>query len=226
MEGENREPGTREPGRRFFRVAAEGFFPGILSLAAAGVLILLGLPVAGMTLLLASVGILLFFRDPNRKVIGGDGKILSAADGTVIAVEPAFEGRYLKEDALRISVFMSIFNVHINRAPMDSRVVETRHIRGGFKMAHLDEAGMENERMEILLEDVSGRRSLMVQVAGLVARRIICRLEPGDVMRSGSRFGLICFGSRVDLYLPPETVPGVKVGDKVKAGLSVLGTLH
>jgi len=207
-------------------VAAEGFVPGSLSLIAAGLLFALGFYTAGVFLLLASAGILLFFRDPEREVSSGTGQIISAADGKVIAVEPVVEDRYLKADALRISVFMSIFNVHINRAPMDGRVEDVKHISGGFRMAHLDAASLENERTEILLEDESGRRSLMVQVAGLVARRIICRLVPGDQVESGGRFGLICFGSRVDLYLPPETVPAVKVGDKVKAGLSVLGTLE
>jgi phosphatidylserine decarboxylase len=207
-------------------VAVEGFVPGTLSLVAAGILFFLGVPVAGMFLLFASVGILLFFRDPNRVTAEGRGRILSAADGKVIAVEPVVESRYLNADALRISVFMSIFNVHINRIPADNRVQDVKHITGGFRMAHLEEASLENERTEILFEDNSGRRSLMVQVAGLVARRIICRLEPGDLVKAGSRFGLICFGSRVDLYLPPETVPAVEVGDKVKAGLSVLGTLN
>ena len=226
MESENRNSGIRNQGRRFLRVAAEGFVPGALSLAAAGILFALGFSTAGVVLLLTSFGILLFFRDPNRVVDGEDGEILSAADGKVIAVEHVVENRYLNADTLRISVFMSIFNVHINRAPVDGRVVEVKHINGGFKMAHLDAASLENERTEILLEDGSGRRSLMVQIAGLVARRIICRLQPGDQVNSGSRIGLICFGSRVDLYLPPETVPVVKAGEKVRAGLSVLGTLN
>jgi phosphatidylserine decarboxylase len=226
VESRDSKADIQDSGRRLFRVAAEGFVPGSLSLIAAGLLFALGFYTAGVFLLLASAGILLFFRDPERIVSVESGQILSAADGKVIAVEPVVENRYLKADALRISVFMSIFNVHINRAPMDGRAVEVKHINGGFRMAHLEAASLENERTEILLEDESGRRSLMVQIAGLVARRIICRLEPGDQVESGGRFGLICFGSRVDLYLPPKTVPAVKVGDKVKAGLSVLGTLE
>lgn len=225
MESKDSKPETRDSGRRLFRVAAEGFVPGSLSLIATGLFFALGFFTAGVFLLLASAGILMFFRDPERIVSVESGQILSAADGKVIAVEPVVEDRYLKADALRISVFMSIFNVHINRSPINGRVENVKHINGGFRMAHLEAASLENERTEILLEDESGRRSLMVQVAGLVARRIICRLEPGDRVESGGRFGLICFGSRVDLYLPPETVPVVKVGDTVKAGLSVLGTL-
>ncbi len=212
--------------RSIFGVAVEGVVPGTLALVAAGSLFILGVPLLGLFLFLVSLSILLFFRDPERIVSVESGQILSAADGKVIAVEPVVEDRYLKADALRISVFMSIFNVHINRSPMNGRALEVKHISGGFRMAHLDAASLENERTEILLEDESGRRSLMVQIAGLVARRIICRLEPGDRVESGGRFGLICFGSRVDLYLPPETVPVVKVGDTVKAGLSVLGTLE
>jgi phosphatidylserine decarboxylase len=108
---------------------------------------------------------------------------------------------------------------------MDARVIAVKHVQGGFAMAHLDDAGTVNERTEILLEDVSGRKSLLVQVAGLVARRIICRLSEGDDVVRGSRFGLICFGSRVDLYLPAHAQPRVGIGSRVRAGQSVLARM-
>lgn len=206
-------------------IASEGLIPTLIPAAFSIVLLVAG--INGLSLLLAAsaVGIALFFRDPVRTVYVGDSDIVSPADGRVVAIDRREEKKHLGGSSLRISVFMSIFNVHINRIPADGRVVEVNHISGGFKMAHLEEAGLENERTEIVLEDEKGRRSIMVQVAGLVARRIICRLAPGDHVKAGQRFGLICFGSRVDVYLPPEAEPTVSVGEKVKAGISVIGAL-
>ncbi len=206
-------------------IAREGLIPTLIPAVCS--IVLLSAGIKGFSLLLAvlAVGIALFFRDPVRIVNIRDNDIVSPADGRIVAVDRREEKKHLGGDSLRISVFMSIFNVHINRIPADGRVVEVNHIPGGFKMAHLEEAGLENERSEVVLEDEKGRRSLMVQVAGLVARRIICHLSPGDQVKAGERFGLICFGSRVDVYLPPETEPRVSVGDRVKAGISVIGAL-
>jgi len=206
-------------------VAKEGIphisIPSVLAV----VLFLIGSPVGGVAVGTVAVVVALFFRDPERADSAGPGDILSPADGRIVAVDRVEEGRHLKGEALRISVFMSVFNVHVNRIPMDSRVVTVKHVQGGFAMAHLDAAGAINERTEILLEDGSGRKSLMVQVAGLVARRIICRLSEGDDVTRGNRFGLICFGSRVDLYLPANAKPLVGIGDRVRAGQSVLAQL-
>ncbi len=207
-------------------IAREGLMPTLIPAAGAALLLLAGLKGLSLVLAVCAIGIALFFRDPVRMVNFEGSDIVSPADGRVVAVDRREEKKLLGGDTLRISVFMSIFNVHINRIPADGRVVEVNHIPGGFKMAHLEVAGLENERTEIVLEDKKGRRSLMVQVAGLVARRIICRLSPGDQMKTGERFGLICFGSRVDVYLPPETEPRVRVGDRVKAGISVIGVLN
>jgi len=206
-------------------IASEGLIPTLIPAAFSIGLLVAG--IKGLSLLLAAsaVGIALFFRDPVRTVNAGNSDIVSPADGRVVAVDRKEEKKHLGGSSLRVSVFMSIFNVHINRIPAAARVVEVNHIPGGFKMAHLEEAGLENERTEIVLEDEKGRRSLMVQVAGLVARRIICRLAPGDHVKAGQRFGLICFGSRVDVYLPPEAEPTVSVGDRVKAGISVIGVM-
>ncbi len=206
-------------------IAREGLIPTLIPAVCS--IVLLSAGIKGFSLLLAvlAVGIALFFRDPVRIVNIRDNDIVSPADGRIVAVDRREEKKHLGGDSLRISVFMSIFNVHINRIPADGRVVEVNHIPGGFKMAHLEEAGTENERSEVVLEDEKGRRSLIVQVAGLVARRIICHLSPGDQVKAGERFGLICFGSRVDVYLPPETEPRVSVGDRVKAGISVIGAL-
>lgn len=177
---------------------------------------------AGAAGAVVTLGIALFFRDPNRSGRPGKGEILCPADGRVVAVAHGSMPRGLEEGGLRISVFMSILNVHVNRIPLDCRVLGVNHIPGGFSMAQLDDARINNERTEILLEDPSGRRFLLVQVAGMIARRIICRLKEGDEVRRGERFGLICFGSRVDLYMPPGFVSLVGLGDHVRAGKTVL----
>jgi phosphatidylserine decarboxylase len=172
-----------------------------------------------------ALAVALFFRDPERIASVEEGDVLSPADGRIVAVDTGEENRFLGSRARRISVFMSVFNVHINRIPADGTILAVRHVPGGFAMAHLDDVGVLNERTEIHMEDHKGRQSLMVQVAGLVARRIICRLQAGDEVKRGERFGLICFGSRVDIYLPMEAEPNVKVGDKVTAGKTVLARM-
>ncbi len=207
-------------------VAREGIPHISIPFALAVVLFLLGFPVGGAAAGIVAVAVALFFRDPEREHSAEAGDILSPADGRIVAVDRVHEDRHLRGEALRISVFMSVFNVHVNRIPMDARVVSVKHVPGGFAMAHLDAASAINERTEVMLVDGSDRKTLMVQVAGLVARRIICRLREGDEVARGNRFGLICFGSRVDLYLPADARPAVKIGDRVRAGQSVLAKMN
>ncbi len=207
-------------------VAREGIPHISIPFVLAAALFIMGYPVGGVVMGTVTVAVALFFRDPERTFSAEPGEILSPADGRIVAVDRVEENRHLAEEALRISVFMSIFNVHVNRIPMDARVITVKHVPGGFAMAHLDDAGLINERTEILLEDGSGRKNLMVQVAGLVARRIICRLREGDNVLRGNRFGLICFGSRVDLYLPAHAQPLVEIGARVRAGQSVLAKMN
>ena len=174
-------------------VAREGIPHISIPLFLGVVLLLVGLPRTGVVAVTAAVAVALFFRDPERPNSAEPDDILSPADGRIVAVDRVQEDRHLAGEALRISVFMSIFNVHVNRMPMDARVTTVKHVPGGFAMAHLDDAGVINERTEIVLEDGSGRKSLMVQVAGLVARRIICRIGEGDDMKRGNRFGLYLY---------------------------------
>ncbi len=207
------------------KVAREGFAFAVGPAAVSVLLLFSGQVALGTAAGAVALAVLLFFRDPVRVASAQEGDIISPADGRIVAVDTDEEKRFLGGQAMRISVFMNVFNVHINRIPADGTVLSVRHVPGGFAMAHINDAGVINERTEIHLEDRQGRQSLMVQVAGLVARRIICRLEPGDEVKRGDRFGLICFGSRVDLYLPVEATPGVKVGDKVTAGKTVLARM-
>lgn len=206
-------------------VAREGIPHVSIPSALAVILFILGYPVGGIVAGTAAVATALFFRDPERTHSAEPGEVLSPADGRIVAVDRVQEDRHIGGEALRISVFMSVFNVHVNRIPVDAKVISIKHVPGGFAMAHLDAAGVINERTEILMMDGSGRKILMIQVAGLVARRIICRLSEGDEVARGDRFGLICFGSRVDLYLPVEARPVVETGVRVRAGQSALAQL-
>jgi phosphatidylserine decarboxylase len=162
-----------------------------------------------------------FFRDPPRVIPRGPGAVLSPADGRVVKVERARDP-YLPRDALKISVFMNVFNVHSNRSPVDGTVVAAWYHRGSFLNAALDKASLENERNALHLRTAEGRDVTCVQVAGLIARRILCYVKPGDALARGQRYGFIRFGSRVDVYLPPDAQPKVAVGDTVFATESVL----
>ena len=164
-----------------------------------------------------------FFRDPDRTIPQEPEAIVSPADGKVVSVEEVREDRFLKGPARRVAVFMNVFDVHVNRAPLAGRVAGLVHRPGAFQAAFRAEAGSQNEQQAMLLEDEEGRRALVVQIAGLLARRIISYAHPGDRLARGERFGMICFGSRVDLYLPPTVDLQDKVGDRVKAGSSIIG---
>ncbi len=212
---------TRVPA--FLGFALEGWMRSSFPLLAGAALFALGQRRAGAVMLAAALLVLLFFRDPERAPAGDAAAFVSPADGRVVAVDRARMPAYFPGEVLRISVFMNIFDVHVNRIPFDGAVVSVRHLAGRFRFADREGAGIENERVEVLLEDAAGRKALLVQVAGFVARRIVCRLAPGDEVARGERCGLICFGSRVDLYLPEGYAAGVLPGDRVRAGETPLG---
>ena len=165
-----------------------------------------------------------FFRDPARVIAGGPKSVVSPADGRIVVVEEV-EDPYLKRRALKVSVFMNVFNVHSNRAPIVSSVVQKWYNRGSFLNAALDKASVENERCALHLKTEDGRDITCVQIAGLVARRILNYVEPGAKLSAGQRYGFIRFGSRVDLYLPLDTQVKVVIGDKVSASSTVLAEL-
>ena len=162
-----------------------------------------------------------FFRDPERAPPPGEHLVLSPADGRVVAVVPEREDRFLAAPATRISIFMSPLDVHVNRNPVSGIVERVQHTAGKFRAAFADKASLDNERNALVLES-RGRRYLVVQIAGAVARRIVCRLAPGDQVQRGERCGLIMFGSRVDLFVPADVRPLVQRGDRVRAGTSVV----
>ena len=165
-----------------------------------------------------------FFRDPARVTAGGPKSVLAPADGRIVVVEEA-DDPYLNRRALKVSVFMNVFNVHSNRAPIESTVQQKWYKPGSFLNAALDKASLENERCALHLKTTDGRDVTCVQIAGLVARRILNYVEAGASLKPGQRYGFIRFGSRVDVYLPLHVSLRVALGDKVYAASSILAEL-
>lgn len=166
-----------------------------------------------------------FFRDPARRAQASPGAVISPADGRVVAVEVVPHAAMPGGQARMISIFMNVFDVHVNRAPAAGRVADVRHIPGGFVRANLPGARLENERVQVVLDTPAGDRLVVNQVAGLVARRIECELAPGDNVQRGQRYGMIRFGSRLDVYLPTRAKVRLSRGQKVRAGVTVIGEL-
>jgi phosphatidylserine decarboxylase len=169
--------------------------------------------------------VLQFFRDPPRNVPAQPNAVLAPADGRVVRIGKARDP-YLDRDALMISVFMNVFNVHSNRSPVDATVDEVWYHPGSFVNASLEKASTDNERNALKLVTASGAQITCVQIAGLIARRILCYVKRGDVLTRGQRYGFIRFGSRVDLYLPLDAVPRASVGDKVYATETIVAELR
>jgi phosphatidylserine decarboxylase len=168
--------------------------------------------------------VLQFFRDPPREIPQDVGAVLSPADGRVIKVERT-QDPYGQREAILISVFMNVFNVHSNRSPVDGRIEQIQYFPGKFFNADLDKASTENERNAIVLTTTGNQTVTFVQVAGLIARRILCYVKAGDVLARGQRYGFIRFGSRVDVYLPLDASVKVSIGDKVSATTTILAVL-
>ncbi|NOR24329.1 MAG: phosphatidylserine decarboxylase family protein [Desulforhopalus sp.] len=190
------------------------------------VLALLGLPFATAISFIVATFILCFFRDPERFVPERSDALVSPADGKIIHVEKLSENPFTGGEVIKISVFMNVFNVHVNRIPFNGKVEKVVYKPGKFYSADSEQGGLKNEYCATVISTPQGKTLAFVQIAGLIARRIVCWLEPGDLVARGRRFGLIRFGSRVDLYLPLETDVVIKEGDKVRAGETILGYLQ
>jgi phosphatidylserine decarboxylase len=207
-----------------FKFAPDGY-PFIIIFALITVLVyFFGKPWIAIFPLTITLFMLLFFRDPERKYPEGEGIFVSPADGKVILIKDVYEKDYLKAESKEISIFMSLLNVHVNRSPCDGKVSLVKHSSGKFLVAHKDAASMENENTVMVLEGKDGK-IVVRQVAGFLARRIVCRAEVGDELRRGERYGMIKFGSRLDVYLPKDVKIKVKAGDKIKAGETILGQM-
>jgi len=164
-----------------------------------------------------------FFRNPKRRIPSLENIILSPADGKIIHVGECEEDRFLKKKALKVSIFMSIFDVHLNRAPVSGRVLQKSYHPGRFLVANAEKSSLLNEQNAMILETEDRLKILLIQIAGFVARRIVCYAKADDTLRRGEIFGMVRFGSRVDLYLPTEVKTIVRIGQHVKGGESIIG---
>jgi phosphatidylserine decarboxylase len=185
-------------------------------------------PLLSFVSFLITFFILWFFRDPERNTPITEGKIFSPADGKVCLIDlsvPPEEIQYGTEEMQRVCIFMNVFNVHVNRVPVKGEIKKIIYKEGSFFNASLDKASEKNERNSIIITTENGIEIVVVQIAGLIARRILSFVSNGDKLNSGERFGLIRFGSRVDVYLPKTFKPEVKVGDKTIAGETIIGSL-
>lgn len=172
-----------------------------------------------------AIFVLQFFRDPPREIPSGSNLVLSPADGRIVAVEK-LQDPYLNREAIKVSVFMNVFNVHSNRSPIDGEIRDKWYFPGKFINADLPKASLENERNALWIKAEDGADVTCVQVAGLIAKRILCYVKPGEHLTRGQRFGFIRFGSRVDVYLPLTTKINVNIGDKVYATTTILAELR
>ena len=195
------------------------------TLAVSGVLFAFRFPVSGTVVLLLAAFVVYFFRDPERQIPAGERIVLAPADGKIVAIKPFpdWKGPF-GETLVRVSIFLSVFDVHVNRAPLAGLVQEVTHSPGRFKAAWADEASLQNEQTLIRFATPDGDVWVKL-IAGLIARRIVCRVAPKQKVEAGERIGLIRFGSRVDCILPEAVVLRVRRGQTVKGGSTILGVI-
>lgn len=207
-------------------IAWEGIPFIAICMAVTAILFMLDWEFVAIPMMVLTLFIIYFFRDPDRPQIHNESAILTPADGKVLAIEDLQNGdnRY-QNGAKKISIFMSLFNTHINRIPMSGKITELSYHPGKFFLANRDKASVYNEHNIVTLDTHRRARIVFVQIAGLLARRISCWVNEGDFVEAGQRFGLIRFGSRLEVYLPPHCTIIVTKGEKVKAGQTVLGYL-
>ncbi len=204
------------------KIAPEGYPYIFFSLVATFIVFFFLSKLAALIPFVLLCFIIFFFRDPERLIPPGDYYYVSPADGRVILIQSVYEDRFLKNDAIEISIFMSPLNVHVNRSPYKGVIKDVIYSKGKFFSAFKPEASLYNESISVLLKTDTDML-LIRQIAGSIARRAVCRVKRGDVLEKGERFGIIKFSSRVDIYLPKDTSVMVKLGQKVKAGETIIG---
>jgi phosphatidylserine decarboxylase len=213
------------PSQRAFPVSSAGYS----LIYAAGfvtiVLAVLGISPLALAGLLVTLFICFFFRDPDRVTPEKAGAVTSPADGRVVSIARLDTNPFISGNCLKIGIFMSLWDVHVNRIPVSGVIRKISYQPGKFYPANREQASISNERNALVLETDQKQEICFVQIAGIIARRIICRVQEGETVVRGQRFGLICFGSRLDVYLPSNTTIDIRVGDRVESGVSVLGYL-
>ena len=206
-------------------IVSDGFRFIIPLLILSAIVIYFKFLILSIVLSILTIFIISFFRDPERKILEGKGIVVSPADGRVVKIQTVKDDTIYGGDAVCISIFLSIFNVHVNRAPYEGVIKKVVYNHGKFLAAFDDKASLLNEQNSILIESQNGEKVLVKQIAGLIARRIVCWVKEGDKVERGLKYGLIRFGSRVDIFLPPDAEISVKVGDKIKGGINIIGRL-
>lgn len=214
------------PATADFPIARPGIPFVCMACIATGLLFFVGWSAAAWVGVLITAFVCWFFRDPERVVPEDPKALVSPADGKIIIAEAVETNPYIDGACVKVSIFMNVFNVHVNRVPFSGTVEKTTYFPGRFFNASFDKASEENERNALVIRTDSGLIYGVVQIAGLVARRIVCKVKKGDSLERGRRYGMIRFGSRLDLYLPEDVELSVSVGDKVSAGSSVVGFLR
>ncbi|RLA91781.1 MAG: phosphatidylserine decarboxylase family protein [Deltaproteobacteria bacterium] len=210
-----------------YPIAKEGFIFIIPLLALTLFFLLIGYLILGIVFLFLFLFSLFFFRNPKRNPPKDEKAIVSPADGKVIEISSIYEEKFLKKDVIKISIFMNLFNVHINRAPITAKVENIKYTPGKFLPANSRDSSIKNEKNTLLMATQIGFQFLLVQIAGIIARRIVCYAKKGENLLKGEIVGMIRFGSRVDLYIPKDICEiSVKIGEKVKAGETILGYLN
>ena len=206
-------------------VAREGY-PFIAFIAFATIIFaIIGYDIISLITLFLTGFVVYFFRDPERISPNDEDVVVAPADGKIILIEKIFDDRFVNDHVYKVSIFMSVFDVHVNRIPFAGKIEKIQYAPGSFYAANTDQGGLANEHCGVILTTEKDFRYAVVQIAGLIARRIVCWVEKGDTIERGKRFGMIRFGSRVDLYLPQNMQIEVSTGQRVKAGETVLGYL-
>ena len=211
--------------KKFARISPEGLPLIFLAVLIGWVLALFDLSLLSLLFFILTICFIYFFRDPERNIISDPDAVISPADGKIIRIENSTEGEFLKKECLKVSIFLSILDCHVNRFPVSGKVLATKYMPGKFNLAYKPELSDKNEQLMTCVETDSGLKIVFSQIAGFLARRIVSYADVGTAFQQGERFGIIKFGSRMDLYLPPESVLEVREGEKVKAGETVLAWL-
>ncbi|MCG8529097.1 MAG: phosphatidylserine decarboxylase family protein [Desulfovibrionales bacterium] len=217
---------SKWPARSILPVAVPGIKFIVLALFITGVFFYFEWTVLAVLSTAITLFVTWFFRDPERQAQSPATDLISPADGRVIIVDRLSECEYMDGPCQKVSIFMNVFNVHVNRIPFDGIVKRVSYHPGKFINASFDKASIHNERNALLIETANHKEFAVVQIAGLIARRIVNCVEVGERVQRGERYGMIQFGSRLDLYLPLDFEPVVKIGDKTQAGVTVIGHMN
>ena len=216
---------SKWPAKASFPIAQPGLKYVVLAILTTGTAFYFGWMAVAWIFSGLTVFVAWFFRDPERTAPEGDNNLISPADGKIIIIDDLDDSEYLDGPCKKISIFMNVFNVHVNRMPMSGLVEQVLYHPGKFMNASFDKASIHNERNALVVKADNGHRYAVVQIAGLIARRIVNCVSVGDQLKTGDRYGMIQFGSRLDLYLPIDFNVGIKMGEKTIAGSTIIGQI-